>query len=275
LEICRPEWQTPRRLSYVSAVAFVLGGRGVAAAGGDGHIHLWDRREGAWARWPAHRGKVTALARCPGGRFLVSAGADGSVCRWDMASREKVRTYDGVAGEVRNVAVSPDGERLAGVAADGMVHRWELATSKALGAAAGKGSGLDVAGFSPDGALLAASGRGAGLHLWRRAAEALSPPDKWPSEDSKAVALAFAPDGALALAGRDNVIRLWRPNGAKEVGRFEGHQTRINALVFTPDGKSLLSASDDGTVLIWDVSRRGRSLPAGTGSGQPGAAHED
>jgi RNA polymerase sigma factor (sigma-70 family) len=145
----RPEWQTPRRLSYVSAVAFVLGGRGVAAGGGDGAIHLWDRREGAWARWPAHRGKVTALARCAGGRFLVSAGADGAVCLWRTATREKVCTYGGVAGEVRNLAVSPDGERLAGVAADGMVHLWELATGKPLGAAAGKGSGLDVAAFSP------------------------------------------------------------------------------------------------------------------------------
>jgi WD40 repeat protein len=78
------------------------------------------------------------------------------------------------------------------------------------------------------------------------------------------VALAFAPDGTLALAGRDNIIRLWRPSGGEEVGRLAGHQTRINALVFTPDGKSLVSASDDGTALIWDVPRPGRSSPAGS-----------
>jgi RNA polymerase sigma factor (sigma-70 family) len=266
VETYRPDWQTPRGLSYVSAVAFVLGGRGVVAAGDDGFIHFWDRQKGTRAHWRAHRGKVTVLARGPGGRGLVSAGADGVVYLWEPATGEKVRTFSGVVGEVRHLAVSPDGAQLAGVAADGTLHRWDLASGKPLGTAAGKGSGLDVAAFSPAGACLAASGRGAALHLWRPGSGALPPPDRWRDENSEAVALAFAPDGTLALAGRDNVIRLWRLDGAKEVARFAGHQTRVNALGFTPDGTSLVSASDDGTVLIWDVP--------GRGIGSTGAAHE-
>jgi RNA polymerase sigma factor (sigma-70 family) len=256
LETYRPDWQTPRGLSYVSHVAFVLGGRGVAAAGADGAIHLWDRRTGTGAHWPAHRGEVTALAACPGGRLLVSAGKDGAVCLWRVATREKVCTYAGADGEVRSLAVSPDGEQLAGVAADGTVHLWELATGKALSTAARKGSGLDVAAFCPIDGRLAASGRAAALRLWRPALGALRWREIWQREDSKAVALAFAPDGTLALAGRDNVIRLWRLDGAREVGRLTGHQTAVNALVFTPDGKRLVSASNDGTLLIWDVPRR-------------------
>jgi RNA polymerase sigma factor (sigma-70 family) len=253
----RPDWQTPRRLGYVSVVAFVQGGQGVAAAGADGALYLWDRATGTASHWPAHRGKVTALTRGPGGRLLVSAGADGTVCQWRTATREKVCSYGGVSGEVRNLAVSPDGERLAGVAADGTVHVWELATGKALGTAAGKGSGLSVAAFSPADGRLAASGLTAALRLGRPGLGELLPPGPWPGEDSQAVALAFAPDGTLALAGRDNVIRLGRLDGAGEGGRFAGHQTQVTALVFTPDGKSLVSASDDGTVLIWDVPRRG------------------
>ena len=40
-------------------------------------------------------------------------------------------------------------------------------------------------------------------------------------------------------------------------GRFAGHQTRINALVFPPDGRSLVSAGADG-----DGPGLGRALPA-------------
>jgi RNA polymerase sigma factor (sigma-70 family) len=258
LETLRPDWQTNRRLGYVSKVAFVLGGRGVAAAGADGVIHLWDRQQGTRARWPAHRGQVTALASTQGGRFLVSAGEDGAVCLWRVATREKVRTYGGVGAAVWNLAVSPDGERLAGVANDGTVHLWELATGRALGPVAPKKSGLNVAAFSPVDGRLGASGLGAGLHLWKPARASLLPPETWQSEDSKAVAIAFAPDGTVALAGRDNAIRLWQVNGARQVGRFAGHQMRINSLVFTPDGKGLVSASDDGTVVIWDMPRRDR-----------------
>jgi WD40 repeat protein len=186
----------------------------------------------------------------------VSAGADGAVYRWRTATREKVCTYRGVTGEVQHLAVSPNGERLAGVAADGTIHLWELDSGRPLGLAAGKGSGLDVIAFSPVDTSLAASGRRAGLHWWRPAPGAPPPPERRTDETSKAMALAFAPDGTLALAGRDNIIRLYRSAGAEEVGRFVGHQTRINALVFTPDGRSLVSASDDGTVLVWDVPRR-------------------
>jgi WD40 repeat protein len=199
---------------------------------------------------------------CSGGRFLASAGEDGAVCLWRTATREKVRTYGGVAGAVKHLAVSPDDKRLAGVAADGKVHLWELATGKPLGAVAAAGSGLDVAAFAPDGALLAASGPAAALRLFR-ADLAPVPPGRWQGEDSKASALAFAPDGTLALAGKNCIIRLRRTSGGEEVGRFAGHQTRIRALVFTPDGKTLVSASGDSTVLIWDVPRPGTKGRAG------------
>ncbi len=265
LETYRPDWQTPSGNGFVNAVAFVTGGRGVAAAGADGAIHLWDRQEGAKGHWPAHRGKVRALAGCPEGDLLVSAGEDGTVCLWRTATREKVRTYGGVAGVVKHLAVSPDGKRLAGVAEDGTVHLWELATGKPLGAVSEKGSGLELAAFSPDGALLAASGSTAALRLWRLTSGAPVALAGGQGENSKPVALAFAPDGTLALAGEDCVIRLLRPGGAEEVGHLPvGHQTRITALAFTPDGKGLVSSSWDGTILIWNVPPRDRPSPGGT-----------
>ncbi len=46
---------------------------------------------------------------------------------------------------------------------------------------------------------------------------------------------------------------------------FKGHTAKINALVFTQDGKTLASGSDDGTIRIWDTSTGTEisSLPLG------------
>ncbi len=49
-------------------------------------------------------------------------------------------------------------------------------------------------------------------------------------------------------------IHLWAIPFEKSHAILKGHTARINAIVLTPDGKTLASGSDDGTIRIWDTS---------------------
>lgn len=69
-------------------------------------------------------------------------------------------------------------------------------------------------------------------------------------------AVAFSPvDSTFAAsAGGHNTIKLWnlRENTFKELTH---HKDKVNSVAFSPDGKSLISGSDDSSVKIWDVSQ--------------------
>ena len=51
-----------------------------------------------------------------------------------------------------------------------------------------------------------------------------------------------------------NAIKLWDVATNKELATIKGHHQAVWSLSFSPDGKTLASASWDGTIKLWDVA---------------------
>ncbi len=95
----------------------------------------------------------------------------------------------------------------------------------------------------------------------------------------------------MATAGQDSRIQLWDTAEWKIRATLRGHKRAVRWLSFSSDGNHLASASDDGTVRLWQVSARsaktiarfdhevltgvyapdGQTLIVGTGDGQVSA----
>ncbi len=56
-------------------------------------------------------------------------------------------------------------------------------------------------------------------------------------------------------------------NTARESGQFQGHESSVWSVAFSPDGQSIVSGSDDRTVRLWDLD--------GNPIGEPFQGHED
>ena len=56
----------------------------------------------------------------------------------------------------------------------------------------------------------------------------------------------------MATSGADVAIRLWQPETGACVGMLQGHRDAVRACVAL-DEHTLVTASDDQTVRIWDV----------------------
>jgi target of rapamycin complex subunit LST8 len=77
--------------------------------------------------------------------------------------------------------------------------------------------------------------------------------------DKQVNALAVSPDRAYLLAGGNPQLRLYDVNGkpSEPLVTYEGHGASVTAVGFQRDARWLYSASEDGTVRVWDPRAAG------------------
>src|SRR5262249_2246859 len=53
---------------------------------------------------------------------------------------------------------------------------------------------------------------------------------------------------------QDNTARLWHVASGEAIGDPLQHMDQVNAAAFTPDGRTVITASDDATARYWDTA---------------------
>jgi WD40 repeat protein len=155
-------------------------------------------------------------------------------------------------GSINSLAFSPDGKRLATVG-EGAVRVWECDTGKELSSTPIARYVYHRITFSPDGRMLATvpSTRldRSEIVLWEPEQGRVR---RLELPETGAQSLAFSPDGgSLLTGGQDGVVRLWDTTSGEQVRRFAGHSGPVEAVAWTPDGKTVLSFGRP-SLRVWD-----------------------
>jgi WD40 repeat protein len=189
---------------------------------------------------------------------------------WD-ATKESIKAEIALGARCIGLVFAADGETLVTATAepDARIALWTVPEGAPLRSFKKNVGGVDEAiplAVTPDLRLGAYGSADGNVHV----IDLSTGGEQWssPAADKHLISLAFSPDGGTLATGagyRESAIRLWDVANGTQTRRLKGHHRGIGALLFSPDGKRLFSASTDLTIRVWDLTDtsqtpRGREL---------------
>lgn len=249
----------------IRAVAFSPNGKYVATASDDNTARIWDAATGAQLRAFSEPDAVTHVA-FPSNERIVTANRDGNARIWDAAESKLVHRLVGHKGGLVSVAASSNGTRVLTGGSDGTYRVWDADTGKELGKETFRDSinGLVTVAWSANAKWIAAacdavvqgvpvgsdSERG---FQFKRSGRMFEPQ-----------VIALSPDGKWLAAVDTPGVRMMEIATRHQPRDVAGLSSSVNAVAFSPDGRSLLVCGGDRTAWMWDVrGPAARRLPDG------------
>ncbi len=162
---------------------------------------------------------------------------------------------------VNEIRFSPDGSRVLTAGDDDKIHLWDSETGQETVAPLIASSPVTLATFSCDGRRVAAVCLDGAARIWNLAPSA-SPQRQAAlvlraSGSGKLRWIDFSPDGRQVVTASSETARIWNienATGPRAIWKAK-HAGGVNVALFSPDGKWLATAGEDGRVHLWDTAK--------------------
>ena len=213
-----------------------------------------------------HSDMIKDVMFTPNGKVLVSVSRDKTIRLWDVETGNLIKTIrgeieEGYKGEIFSGALSPDGKILAvgGYLQNNIIRLINLYSGKQIATLKGHNNNVYALAFSPDGKLLASGGADYTIKIWSIAdldANTFKAPEttiQWKS--NYIYDIDFSPDcEKLVIASTHTGIGLCKKVLKKwlKFPNMKGHNNEVYRVVFSPDGKYIVSGGADRKILLWD-----------------------
>ncbi len=192
-------------------------------------IHIRDTQTNTKHILKGHEDYIGCLAYSPDDKIIVSGSKDQTIRLWDVNTGKNIRTLTGHQSDIISLFFSPDGNTLISVSSDMTINFWDMALMEIKLPLANQGVISDKSFprekikrtfFSPDKSMLVTAGESRTIHLWDTTTGKLKHTFANKNEDNKE----------------------------------KSYVREVDNILFSPDGKSIISLVADYQIRMWDIA---------------------
>ncbi|MCP3962329.1 MAG: AAA family ATPase [bacterium] len=251
-----------------TSVEFNSGSSQVVTASWDQSAQIFDAETGAKLGPPLQHNDVVNYAEfSPDGLRVVTASFDGTAQLWDAETGTAIGPPLEPGSFVASAKFSPDGQRLVTASWNGTTQVWHLEAEPQKGPTIRPGGAVKLADFSPNGVWIVTASSGDAssgdiVQVWNAESGAAL---ESIAQHGKLSSVTFSPDSRrIVTASSDRSAQMWeigldyRLNTKsqitiKKMGRSLPHGGPVHYAEFSPDGRYVVTASEDNTSQVWNA----------------------
>ncbi|MDZ8237242.1 MAG: caspase family protein [Nostoc sp. ChiQUE01a] len=213
---------------------------------------LWCITDGTCRILPGHNASVNAIAFSSDSQMVVTASVDSKVRLWNINGDLLSPAFEGHRDAVWSVSISPDGKTIASGGQDTTIKLWRQ-DGTLLKTLTGHKGAVRVLQFSSDGQILASGSDDGAVKLWKLSGTSLKILD---NHTDVVYAARFSPDcQTIITTSGHGFVQVWQQDGTwLKTDQWQQYGAITN-LVFSPDGKLIVSVAGDRTVVLTKADR--------------------
>ncbi|TVS20393.1 MAG: serine/threonine protein kinase, partial [Planctomycetaceae bacterium] len=253
------------RQGSVASARFSPDGRWIVSGSWDTTAKIWDAESGlVQRRLEGHTGFVNDVVFSPSGNRVATASDDRTARLWDADTGRELTRFIGHQDRVRSVAFSSDGRYVLTASSDRTARIWDAETGQQLHELAGHDQAVLCAAYSADSQQVITGGEDNQALVWDVTGDQPVITSQLEGHSAAVNAVTFSPSGTRAITvSQDHTAIVWDPRQQTEsTGRLKGteiltlkgHTDEVTSVSFSPDGRSLLTGSLDGTLILWPTA---------------------
>ncbi|NEO87245.1 MAG: WD40 repeat domain-containing protein, partial [Spirulina sp. SIO3F2] len=235
--------------AFVTGLAFSADGQWLASVDMERTVKIWQLATGRCEHSQQLPGLYPrAIALGADGQQFAVGGVDGTVELWSWV-QGTVERLVGHQGTVRSLCLQATS--LWSASYDGTIRQWDITSNAPMQTLMAQGQSVLMISLSADGQTLLSQGSEGAIQIWDTTTGECR--QVWSHPESKGGTALLHPQGDCFAITAGACLQLWDTATGQPRQTLLGHHEIISSLAFSPDGQTVVSASQKECAIFWSV----------------------